>query len=456
MRHVLIICNYFAPDNAIAAVRITKFAKYLMRAGYKVTVIKERHLDILNDEILERDADGAEVIYAENTLAFKLFHNVYKKIIQPLKSKRMNKLDNRVRINPQTGHNEFYPFETAYPIIGSIEYVVEQLRQMDLCHSIKNTLKIMNDCDLLFTSYGDSFSLHAGKKYHKYHANVPWVFDIRDAIVRYKFTPNYVRFIPISYENYVWKNADAIIGVSKGICKRVPKVYWKKTRCITNGYDKEDLSDIQRRDIKSDKLVFSYTGSMYGGLRDLSYFFKAVAELIENGSVEQDKIEFCFAGNDSAYEIFKSQADKYGLGKQCVTQGKLSRKESMQLQMDSNILLMASYDYQSHVGGVLTGKLMEYMMMGKPVIAIVTGDICRGEVYNTINKTAIGAALEESNEVEDYPALRNYILEQYTAWEQDGKLKYNPNQPELNKYDYKYTSRRLIKLFDTLCKEKTI
>lgn len=456
MPHVLIICNYFAPDNVIAAVRITKFAKYLMRSGYKVTVIKEKHSDILKDEILERDAIGAEVIYAENTLGFKKFHGLYKKIIQPLKDKRMNKLDDRIRINPRTGYKEFYPYETAYPVIGSVEYVVEQLRQKNLCHSINKTLKSMDDCDALFTSYGDSFSLYAGKKYHKYHANVPWIFDIRDAIVRYKFTPDYVKFIPKSYENYVWKNVDAIIGVSKGICKRVPKVYREKTKCITNGYDKEDLFDIQKRNFKSDKLVFSYTGSMYGGLQDLSYFFKAVSELIKNGSMEYDKIEFCFAGNNSAYDIFKSQADKYDLGKLCVTYGKLSRKESMQLQMDSNILLMASYDYQSNVGGVLTGKLMEYMMMGKPVIAIVTGDICRGEVYNTINKVKIGLAFEELNEIEDYPKLKKYILEQYKTWEKDGKLKYNPNQAELNKYDYKCTSCRLINLFNTLCEEKKI
>ena len=46
-------------------------------------------------------------------------------------------------------------------------------------------------------------------------------------------------------------------------------------------------------------------------------------------------------------------------------------------------------------------------------------------------------AFEELNEIEDYPKLKKYILEQYKTWEKDGKLKYNPNQAELNKYDYK-------------------
>ena len=56
----------------------------------------------------------------------------YSKTIKTAKNKRMERLDNRERVNPKTGNIEFYPFETAYPFLGSLDYIVGLLRQKDL------------------------------------------------------------------------------------------------------------------------------------------------------------------------------------------------------------------------------------------------------------------------------------------------------------------------------------
>lgn len=50
---VLIICNYFAPDHTIAAVRTTKIAKYLRQSGYEVEVLTERK-NGREDELLKK------------------------------------------------------------------------------------------------------------------------------------------------------------------------------------------------------------------------------------------------------------------------------------------------------------------------------------------------------------------------------------------------------------------
>ena len=39
VKTILLISYYFAPQNAIGAVRPTKLAKYLTRMGYEVTVL---------------------------------------------------------------------------------------------------------------------------------------------------------------------------------------------------------------------------------------------------------------------------------------------------------------------------------------------------------------------------------------------------------------------------------
>ncbi len=447
---IVLICNYFAPDNAIAAVRTSKLAKYLKQSNYDVWVIAEKKDSELEDEILKRDTEGIKVCYAYQSAFYKRFYKTYQAIIAPHKRKRFDNLDNRYKINPKTGKLEFYPFETAYPVLGSLDYIVGLIKQYDLFFGIKKILRRCENYDYLITSYGDAFGLFAGRYYHKYHKKTPWLFDIRDAVYRYKFTPCYVGWIAKRYEKQIWRNADCVLGVSKGICKRVPLKYRKKVHCLTNGYDLSDREHLNTERLDTPKLVFTYTGSMYGGIRDLSVFFKVVREAVKNGDMEEEQLEFHYAGNDPAYEIFKGQAQKYGLGKNCVTHGKLSHKESLQLQQQSDVLLVASYDYQSNQGGVITGKALEYMSAGKPVIALIMGDIEHSELADIIRKTNIGIAYEDAHKQDDYDQLYAYVCRLYKAFIETGKIEYNPDKTELRKYDYRNLCNRLIKIINQI------
>lgn len=107
-KNILLICNYFAPDNTIAAVRTSKLAKYLRQSGYEVQVIAEKKDTVAEDEILKKDTENIKVYYAYQSEFYKRFYKKYNEIIQPYKKKRFDNLDNRYRINPKTGNLEFY------------------------------------------------------------------------------------------------------------------------------------------------------------------------------------------------------------------------------------------------------------------------------------------------------------------------------------------------------------
>lgn len=449
-KKILLICNYFAPDNTIAAVRTSKLAKYLTKSGYKVQVIAEKKNLEIEDEILIRDTEGIKVYYAYPSDLYKRFYKWYSEMIQPYKKKRFDNLENRYRINPKTGNVEFYTFETAYPILGSMDYIVGLLKQYDLFSDIKNFLKRCQGFDYVITSYGDAFALFAGWHYHKYHKEIPWIFDIRDAVYRYKFTPSYVGWIAKIFEKQIWSNADCILGVSKGICKRVPLKYRKKVHCLTNGYDVSDRYALSTKRLDTPKLVFTYTGSMYGGLVNLSVFFKCIMDAVNRGEIDENMIAFHFAGNASAYEIFKCQAQKYGLGKNCVAHGKLSHKESLQLQQQSDVLLVASHDYKDNEGGYITGKALEYMAANKPIVAVIMGDIEHSELADIIRKADLGIAYEEAHKERDYDKLYDYICRLYKEFVQTEQIKHNPDKKELRKYDYRNLCKRLIKIMNQI------
>ena len=71
MKRILFICNYFAPDATIAAVRTTKLVKYLKQSGYEVDFLACKNDGLSVDEILVNDIDDVSVVYAHNSEKFK-------------------------------------------------------------------------------------------------------------------------------------------------------------------------------------------------------------------------------------------------------------------------------------------------------------------------------------------------------------------------------------------------
>lgn len=444
-KKVLLICNHFAPDNAIAAVRTTKLAKYLIDSGYEVSVIAEKKHDKEIDNILLNDVKEIKVIRAENSQCALKFLDKYKKAVSKVKDKHFNDLNNRIRINPKTGKTEFYTFQAVHPLIASFDYIMDLIRQHDLFINIKSILNEFNDIDYIFTSYGDFFSFYCGKYFNKKNKSIPWIFDIRDSICRYKFTPQYMKWYALKIEKFVWKNADCIIGVSKGICERVPLKYENKVHLVTNGYDLSDRKDISVNK-NNDQLVFTYTGSMYGGLQDLSPLFLCLADVIDDIPSLKNKLRISYAGNAPAYEIFKSQAEKYGLAEYCCYEGKLARKDSLKLQAESDVLLVAAFDYSTGKLGTITGKVLEYMTAEKPIIAVINGDLKENELTRIIKRGNLGFAYEEFNKDDDLTKMKEYLKKILYEYDKSGRITFNADKEYLKKFDYQYISQKVIKI----------
>ena len=69
--------------------------------------------------------------------------------------------------------------------------------------------------------------------------------------------------------------------------------------------------------------------------------------------------------------------------------------------------------------GILTGKLFEYMMMDKPVICCMAGDLTGSDVKGVLEKTGIGFCCEQAAGEADRQALTAY-LRQILARKREG------------------------------------
>ena len=447
MSRVLLVTSYFAPDNTIAAIRTTKLVKYMLQYGYSVDVIAVKNSNLDEDEILAKDVLGVKVKRVENTILYEKVNKCINKVFGELREKRFNDLSDRRKVNPRSGKVEFYPFETAHPWIASVFYGLAMYKEYDLYRNVRSDIDKLHSYDFMITSYGDEFCYYFGKRYHKLHPETRWIFDVRDAIYRYKFIPGPVAFIPLCIERIAWKQADIITGVSKGICMRVDRRNRGKVHLVTNGYDAGDRINKNIND-KPDMLTFAFTGSMYGGTRDLSVFFKALRELINNEMVDQNKLLIEFAGSKSAENIFISQAKQYEVDNLILSHGKVDRDEALAIQCRADVLLAPSYDYEKGNGGIITGKIFEYMTAEKPVIAVIVGDIQHSELADIVRRTNLGVAYEEAHDNIDYKKMYEYIYKIYLEKIENGHIEFCPNRDELKKYDYRYISRKFMRIMD--------
>ena len=81
----------------------------------------------------------------------------------------------------------------------------------------------------------------------------------------------------------------------------------------------------------------------------------------------QTKNPFEYAGKEG--DLFLSQAAEYNLHSYVVDHGQLSRLDALRLQQESDICLLATWN-TSFEQGALTGKIFEYFMFKKPILAM--------------------------------------------------------------------------------------
>jgi hypothetical protein len=419
MKKILIVSYLFAPENAIGAIRPTKIAKYLSKKAYDITVIttsnKQKYDSIFEKDLLEIN----KIIELDHSDKYK------KKFI------KKNPESDLLRSSKEK-HNKIKFQELRF----FKRQLLLFLKSKDFFDQFKNLVKKkeidISTYDYLYTTYGPVSSTLIGLWLKRKYPQLKWINDFRDPMV--------VPDTPFFFKNYYkWlqqkscKKADCIVTISNGCLTQITgDKFREKAFVLTNGFDKEDLSQISDT-LHKQKFNFVYTGSLYEGKRDLSTLFEVLKDLINKGKVDIKDIEFNYAGSD--FEALEKQAMKFELESIIINHGLLPRNKSIQLQKESIFLVLATWNSDTEEG-VLTGKFFEYMLMDKPIIALINGNKADSETKTIINKACIGIAYEQKNHSTDYFQLSSYILGQYDYYKQNNSIYYQPNKEEIEKYNY--------------------
>jgi glycosyltransferase involved in cell wall biosynthesis len=384
---VLFVVTAFYPEQAIGSIRITKFVKYLQKNKVDVSVVS-----LSPPPWSTRD----------ESLYFKGLKNIDWKVIDqsPVFKKVFQKM-RIITVGTVPGNAANYSesrnsFKAKFRKFAQFFYTF--LKGIDWSIRVKRYAKKYlknHDYDYIFCSYPSFASPLSGIKLKKLGIGKKLVVDFRDPILEKKTSRLNLRFL---IQKHILKNSDLRIFISKGVQKQIDNNFKDLKNIIApNGFDPKDKTNLQLLDSNksnSTTLRFVYTGAIYGGKRDLNPFFEAISKIMSDSKNKNYNLSLEYAGKEG--NLFLEQAKKFNLSKYVIDHGQLTRSNSLKLQYQSDICLLATWNTRFEQGA-LTGKIFEYFMFRKPIVAIVMGDLAGSEISKLIKKIGAGFCFEEAD-----------------------------------------------------------
>jgi 2-polyprenyl-3-methyl-5-hydroxy-6-metoxy-1,4-benzoquinol methylase len=260
---------------------------------------------------------------------------------------------------------------------------------------------------------------------------IPWVADYRDPWTQNHCYPfcKLRKNIEERLEKKILKHVDYVVAAAPSYAEKQKRLLGREVEVITNGFDQNDLNIPPT--FLTDKFTMTYTGTIYGGKQDPTSFFTAVEKLITEKKINLNNIEIRFYGPRQKW--IGNLISKHNLNGITKQYGTVSRNESIQKQKESQVLLLLNWE-DSTEKGVYPLKFFEYLSAQRPILA--TGGFSGDGVEKIINETGSGIYAETLQKIED--AILNY----YNEYKKNGKLLYNGNLKEINKYSYRELAKQ--------------
>jgi glycosyltransferase involved in cell wall biosynthesis len=198
---------------------------------------------------------------------------------------------------------------------------------------------------------------------------IPWVADLRDSVVAHPHR-HAERLLVRAKEQgehavakLISSYADTIVCVSDAIAaemrERKPA---GRVVTIANGSDFDDFAGLEHRPYE--RFRITHAGSFFGK-RDPRPFLTA----LHDGGLD---IVARFLGDFRSTD--REWAERLGLGDRLELIDYAPRRRSLELQRDSEALLLLIPDAGGRGKGVLSGKVFEYLAAERPILAVVPPD----------------------------------------------------------------------------------
>jgi len=361
---VLIVSWYFPPVNTIGAIRVGKFARFLLERGHDVGVVAGSKWGA--PETLPLGVPLARIAYAQ---PFDI--NAGPQWIQQ-QLKRSNLPANAVApaVHSADGHRQpqhksilrqlsnLYLWLTNIPDnrIGWLPAAYLTCRRM--CRTWRP--------DLIFAS-GPPFTAFLAARRISQRIRVPWVAELRDrwADDPYDDSPRWRHALDEKLERSILKTACGLVTVTEPWAQFYRHKYEKPVATIYNGFDPHDFDapELGSRPPENPHLVIGYAGGIYPGRRDPTPLFGALRLLGDAG--EQVRVVFCGANPAHVFPLAEQALVRHLVE----VRPPVPYRQSLEFQRQSDVLLLMQWNDPREQGNC-PGKFFEYIGSLRPVLLL--------------------------------------------------------------------------------------
>ncbi|WP_406683928.1 glycosyl transferase family 1 [Seonamhaeicola sp. MEBiC1930] len=422
-KRALIITYYWPPAGGPGVQRWLKFVKYLPDFDVEpIVFIPENPNYALLDESLESEV-------SQDTTILNLPIKEPYKLARFLSKKKSNTISKGI-----ISEKENQSLAERLMLFVRGNFFIPDARKNWVAPSVKflSTYISENNIETVITT-GPPHSLHLIGMQLKEKFGVKWISDFRDPWT----TIGYHKKLKLSkrsrkkhlfLEKSVLNNADQVLVTSFVTKEEFSKITNKPIEVITNGYDYESVEGV---DLDS-KFSLAHIGSLLSK-RNPEVLWRVLGDLIKEESGFSIDLQLTFVGVVSNEVIESIENNNLSIYVNRV--GYVSHKESVVYQKKSQLLLLIEIDSEE-TKCIIPGKLFEYMVSNRPIIALGPK---ASDVEKIIKETNTGNYFYYN----DYDLLKTTILNHYKAYKKNLLQSYPIG---LQKYSRKELTKSLSKL----------
>jgi glycosyltransferase involved in cell wall biosynthesis len=424
--------NLFAPHNNSGAIPNTKLIKYLARQDVRITLVtKAVTPDMVIDEaLLPVEMDRIRTIRVDHSQLFR----------RTMEASRNRITDNGVKLKMKS---ETRPLRSKVVNILKNTYLTTRDRDWFLRATAAMKRQLAGEhFDCVYSTFPNEVNHDLARWVMQQGMADRWIADFRDPMFyQYHDAHNLRR---LKRQHRIEREADLVTIVSEGARSkfRCEGVAEEKIICIPNGFDPEDAAQTVGTPTEGMLRIF-YAGTLYAGRRDFSVVFRAISELHREGLVEPERIRFEYAGNE--WPVMRSFAEQYGLTECCINHGFIPRSRVLELLGEADCTAVCTHNTKTDQG-VVTGKVFELLLVGKPIVTVVNGDTAGSELGAIVRDCHAGPVYEQPTHDSDYPVLKQWLLDTYREKLETGAVAPVLDPGKRDAYSYEALSTQLFRL----------
>ncbi len=243
-------------------------------------------------------------------------------------------------------------------------------------------------------------------------SGLPWIADFRDPMIYESFPTE-----PLTRRSRSWLERKTLQNCTKAVFvtpsaqalyrERYPSLPGSRFTLISNGYDEESflsLSDVAPASADSNRpLVLVHSGLLEPEDRDPGPFFAALAQLLEQGSVQREKLKVILRASGSEL-LYREQIKARGLSDVVTLEAHCSYQQALEEMLSADGLLVFQ---GADCNRQIPGKIYEYIRARKPILSLVD---MRGDTAQLLKTLGIDTHAKIDDAGDIARALERFIV----------------------------------------------